>query len=105
METLREVVEFFMRMQPRFMVTHDCPHFLYPELCGKGVVIPNNTSLALDMMHLGHQPEKWYFGHHHQTKEILHKSGTLFRCLDEHEAYEDHDIADFEPGMSQKITE
>ncbi len=104
-EDLRQATEFFMRMQPRFMVTHDCPNLIYPELCGKGVVIPNNTSLALDMMLTGHQPEKWYFGHHHQTKEISHKSGTLFRCLAEYEAYMDPHIPDFEPGMSQKITE
>ncbi len=104
-EDLRQATEFFMRMKPRFMVTHDCPHLIYPELCGKGVIIPNNTSLALDMMLTGHQPEKWYFGHWHQTKEISHKSGTLFRCLAEYEAYQDPDIPDFEPGMSQKITD
>jgi len=104
-EDLRQATEFYARMQPRFMVTHDCPIVLYPELCGKGVVIPNNTSLALDMMYLAHKPERWYFGHHHQTKEILRPDGTLFRCLNTDEAYEDRDIPDFEPGMSQKITE
>ncbi|MEE8577732.1 MAG: hypothetical protein V3T31_10795 [candidate division Zixibacteria bacterium] len=103
--TLRDVVEFFIRMQPRFVVTHDCPLCIYPELAGKGVIIPNNTALALDMMYLGHKPEKWYFGHWHQTKEILHKDGTLFRCLAEYEAYEDPDIADFGPDVSQKITD
>jgi len=59
----------------------------------------------LDMMYLGHKPEKWYFGHWHQTKEILHKDGTLFRCLAEYEAHLDPDIPDFGPDVSQKITE
>ena len=104
-EDLRQATELFIRMQPRFVVTHDCPQFIYPMLIGKGVIYPNNTALALDMMYLGHKPEKWYFGHWHQTKEILHKDGTLFRCLAEYEAYQDPDIPDFGPDVSQKITE
>jgi hypothetical protein len=95
MDELMEAITEFGMCKPRFVVTHDCPHVLYPMLCGKGGIIPNHTSAALDMMLGLHKPEKWYFGHHHQTKEIFHPDGTLFRCLAEHEAYEDRDIADF----------
>ncbi len=95
MDDLMEAIQEFGMCKPRFVVTHDAPHCLYPMLCGKGVVIPNHTSQALDLMLGLHKPEKWYFGHHHQMKEIPHPDGTLFRCLNEYEAYEDRDIADF----------
>ncbi len=93
MDKLQEVVEEFGRCKPRFMVTHDCPMVIYQFLCNH--IHHNNTAMALDLMFGLHQPEKWYFGHHHQTKEIFHPDGTIFRCLAEHETFEDHDIPDF----------
>ena len=88
-------LEEYKKFKPRFVVTHDCPLSLYQFLCKGGTIIPNRTNHTLQLMLDSHAPERWYFGHHHQTKEIFHPDGTLFRCLNEHETYEDRDIPDF----------
>lgn len=87
-------LEAYKQHKPRFVVTHDCPVSIYQFLCAGGTININRTSHNLQLMFDAHQPEKWYFGHHHQSKD-LHTDTTLFRCLDEYESYEDSDIPDF----------
>jgi len=93
---LTQALHEFAAVRPRVMVTHECPHFLSHRLvrhsCGPAYL--NFTSLALEKMWELHQPEKWYFGHWHQSKAI--KEGRCeFRCVASEEVVYDPSVSDF----------
>jgi hypothetical protein len=96
-ESLHEAIRKYEELKPRFVVTHDCPAFIYPTVLGaaqrdKPV---SRTSQALESMFAVHQPQKWYFGHMHVSwKEMI--NGTEFRCLDIEESVDDQDIPGWE---------
>jgi len=77
----------YNKIKPRIVLTHDCPLDLYASMLGHFRIIPTLTSRSLNGLFFDHQPEKWIFGHHHQSN-VYDYLGTEFRCLNELEAYE-----------------
>lgn len=93
LQELTLAVHAYKEAKPRFVVTHDSPNQLYAAL-GAIPTIRNRTSDALQAMFEIHQPERWYFGHHHKSMKLT-VGNTDFVCLAESEAVEDSNIPDF----------
>ena len=73
----------FARDRPDVVLSHDCPETIAPFfLTNDYKLIPSFTSKLLEEMFQLHQPKKWIFGHHHNSK-TLEAKGTKFICLDE----------------------
>lgn len=80
-----KALDLYCKHKPKIVISHDCPTFLRELLFD----IPFNertiTSELLDQMFEFHKPEKWYFGHHHQSiMKII--NNCEFRCLNELES-------------------
>ena len=88
-DELNKLVDVYKTVKPRVMITHDCPTtvawdmFLFrgDGLAG-GQQIKTRTAEALQAMWELHQPEEWYFGHWHITRDMTLR-GTKFQCLGE----------------------
>jgi predicted phosphodiesterase len=75
---LWNAVEQIEKIKPRILVTHEAPASVVEKLFGKES--GTNTALALEDAFGLHQPEWWFFGHHHQFRnEVI--GGTRFVCL------------------------
>jgi hypothetical protein len=74
--------DLYCKIKPKIVISHDCPTFLRELLFD----IPFNertmTSELLDQMFDFNIPEKWYFGHHHQSITKIIKN-CEFHCLNE----------------------
>jgi hypothetical protein len=88
-QRFEEIIEQYVQLKPRVMITHDCPTSVAWEMfLSKGLGLGDNrqiktrTGEALQAMFEIHQPELWVFGHWHNTRrqEI---NGTTFQCLGE----------------------
>lgn len=72
-------------LQPRIMVTHDCPWlvalkiFQYPSL---KLESGSKTGQVLDSLFASWKPDLWIFGHWHEDKDVV-IDGTRFICLSE----------------------
>jgi hypothetical protein len=83
---LNEAINFYIQMKPRVVLSHDCPLVIQHILYG-AEMIPSRTAEALWRMLQAHEPEDWYFGHHHI--EWQRRIGqTRFRCLAIDEVFE-----------------
>ena len=70
----------YERVKPRVMLTHDCPSDILHELFGYGNIIRTRTAQAFNEAIKIHQPEFWFFGHHHKSANRL-IGNTVFQCL------------------------
>ena len=90
MKELENAIEQYKTIKPKIVISHDCPHSLsniFSKVCvSKWGYNPETfrtrTSMALQIMFESWQPEKWFFGHYHNSK-TLKVDKTEFRCLDE----------------------
>jgi hypothetical protein len=90
-DELNKLVDRFVQHKPRVMITHDCPtQVAWDMFISRGNArsgfgqLKTRTAEAFQAMWEMHQPEEWYFGHWHFTRDLtLH--GTKFQCLGEHE--------------------
>ena len=90
-DSLEDAFNFYVKTKPKLMLTHDCPWSLYTDsLTYKNLAPPSRTALWLQKMFEEHQPERWYFGHHHKSLKF-ENNGCKFTCLNELE-YEDIEI-------------
>lgn len=86
-EEFARILDTYMQVKPRVMITHDCPHKIAGEMFWgsgllKGPRYENRTGNFLQKLFDMHQPEEWYFGHWHFT--MKHISGrTTFQCIGE----------------------
>jgi hypothetical protein len=86
-EEFRQFADTYAIMQPRVMITHDCPWKVSKEMFFNsglltGVHYPTRTGAFFDTLMDIHQPDEWYFGHWHTTMQ--HKYGrTMFQCIGE----------------------
>lgn len=87
-EELYRAFEIYCLVQPKIMVTHDCPLTVSAEFFIKrgksfsGVQYKTRTGNALEQMWQSHKPKLHVFGHwHHDIDEVL--EGTRFICLNE----------------------
>lgn len=88
-EELNQMIDTYKAVKPRVMITHDCPTQIAWDMFisrGQSLAgtqqIKTRTGEALQAMWEIHQPQEWYFGHWHVTRDLtLH--GTKFQCLGE----------------------
>lgn len=88
-QRFEEIIEQYIQLKPRIMITHDCPTSVAKEMfISKGLSLGGNTQIktrtgeALQAMWEMHKPEMWFFGHWHQTCDLT-LFGTKFQCLGE----------------------
>ena len=67
------------------MFSHDCPQAVMEQLFGYKE--KSRTRQALQQMFELHQPEYWFFGHHHFSVNTV-INNTNFMCLKELEVFE-----------------
>jgi hypothetical protein len=86
-ETFIKARELYREVKPDLVLTHDCPEsIVYQMLSPNHRIYQNITNWALQELFNIHQPKRWFFGHHHQSKTIQY-GNTKFICLDELEIY------------------
>jgi hypothetical protein len=79
------MLDTYLAVKPRVMITHDCPHNIASHMFWnsgflKGPRYNTRTGDFLQKLFELHQPESWYFGHWHYTMQ--YKSGrTMFHCI------------------------
>lgn len=98
-EQMDAAYELYVEKKPKIVLTHDCPDeigsFILASLKspfiigsdGKGMKISTQTAKGLQRMLDIHKPEKWIFGHWHQSWK-MERQGTRFICLNELETLE-----------------
>jgi hypothetical protein len=87
---LYEAISVYEKAKPRVMITHDCPteaatHMFFKTglaPSGPNGQIQTRTAAAFQTMFEIHQPDFWFYGHWHFTRE-LDLNGTHFHCLGE----------------------
>ena len=82
---LYALVDKYIELRPKIVVTHDCPSSIADMIMGHDKAKqqkPSVTRYALESMFHAHQPELWVFGHWHKTLTI-EEQGTTFVCLGE----------------------
>ncbi len=81
---MNEAFDLYAKTKPKFVVSHDCPLFLYQEMnyTNKPMIQGGDYSTPkfLESMWNYHRPAMWLYGHHHHyfTKNV---KGTRFICL------------------------
>ncbi len=78
-EELEGAIALYSRMRPRVVLSHESPSVVGHMLLGADL-IPSRTATALWRMLQLHEPERWYFGHHHVSWQ-RQVGNTSFRCL------------------------
>ncbi len=102
---LHALVDLYIKVRPRIMVTHDCPEDVAVEIVrsipviGKPVNMgkldpqfASRTRQALQSMWSAHSPKLWIFGHWHVPFDHV-LNGARFKCLAELESYDIMDMA------------
>jgi predicted phosphodiesterase len=81
---MEEAVDAFNYYKPKIVITHNCPYSVGDYLFG--IKDKSMTCNGFEIMLQNHQPDLWFFGHHHRSvnEEI---NGTRFICLAELETY------------------
>ena len=89
---LNDLVDVYVRVKPRVMVTHDCPMEVGEEILRSAYnsrdKLQSRTCQALQAMWSAHSPELWCFGHWHVSFDHVLR-GTRFVCLNELEYRDD----------------
>lgn len=88
LEEQEECFEFYKENYDKIdiLLTHDAPNDIQKILVGEGRSLfggfyPNSTGKFLQRIWEHKQPERWYFGHWHQSWN-RQLGNTLFRCVD-----------------------
>jgi hypothetical protein len=88
---LSSLVEKYIIVKPRIMITHDCPYTVMQQFFNYQNSFNSRTQMAFDSMFANHRPKLWIFGHHHVNKH-MNIMGTDFLCLGEF-SYIDIDLS------------
>lgn len=85
-EQLNELIDIYVAVKPKVMVTHEAPDQIFGELsqCSPFGLISeySRTRFSLAKMFDKHKPETWIFGHWHHSHNFEFM-GTRFICLPE----------------------
>ena len=79
-----KIIDIYEKVKPRVVVSHDCPLEVSWELFKRHFKFQYEhksvTGQAFDAMFEIHQPDFWFFGHWHQTRQEM-INGTKFVCI------------------------
>jgi len=80
----------YQKAKPQIMFSHECPVSalsMFPVKTWNGEIIkPSFTAKLLQTLFEIHQPDYWFFGHHH-TSRYQRINGCQFHCLAELETF------------------
>lgn len=79
------IIDIYQIEKPDIIISHNCPQSITPFI--HGYEYKTTTNQVLQNMFEIHQPEKWVFGHHHKSINIVNNN-TNFICLKELELLE-----------------
>ncbi|HYT43565.1 MAG TPA: metallophosphoesterase, partial [Methylomirabilota bacterium] len=86
---LYDLLNKYIEVKPKVMVTHDCPEEISIEILRKLTIpginkldFPSRTRQCFQSMWLSHSPDLWIFGHWHVPFDHVLR-GTRFICLPE----------------------
>ena len=101
-DRMRQCIEVYGQEKPRVVLSHDCPDAIRRKTFG--IHDPSRTSEGLQECFELHQPELWFFAHHHASvrRNFL---GTTFVGLNELESCTltiGHDTVTFCPAPPQE---
>jgi len=86
-EEFDKIIDPYRKAKPRIVITHDCPLRMVPYVGSHHIRDNSRTQQFLQSLFEFHQPEYWYFGHHHKSWKMI-SDKTTFRCLAELETLE-----------------
>lgn len=91
-DQMQQAYDLYEQVKPRVVLSHECPSRCYAALVFRHHFAvwksaQNRTAAFLDNLVALHRPERWYFGHHHQSRGF-DMDGTKYRCVDELEVVE-----------------
>ena len=78
---LHDMTKLFLECKPRIVVSHTCPisaHIIMFSAIREKM--GSKTQQAMEAAFVGWKPEKWYFGHYHETK-TRKIDNTTFTCV------------------------
>lgn len=78
----REALKRYIEVKPKYVFTHEGPQIITEKMFPTKETISTNTGKLLDEMFEAHQPDRWMYGHWHETKK-KDVNGTMFQCLGE----------------------
>lgn len=79
--------ELYRETKPNIVITHDCPQNIASQMLLPGQrIYENMTGWALQELLNIHEPEYWFFGHWHDSRNIKYGNSN-FVCLDELETH------------------
>lgn len=87
MKQCNDALEFYEKIKPKYMISHDAPNKVKEEILSKMVLggykaEPTRTGQLLTAMFDIHQPKIWCFAHYHvYFRKII--NGTEFICMPE----------------------
>jgi hypothetical protein len=78
MKQMYDALEMYTQVKPDIVMTHECPTSISQVIHLDSIT--NRTGQLMDAMLREHQPQQWFFAHHHTS---WHKKvgKTDFRCL------------------------
>jgi hypothetical protein len=82
---MRDIYNEYEQTKPKIVISHECPNSIakkFFSICEK-----NATRDFFDELLKIHKPEKWFFAHHHKSKNE-YVNDVNFICLDELEIFE-----------------
>jgi len=82
-----EIIDTYLRVKPRIMLTHDCPIEIVSRMHSHHMFENSFTQKLFQHLFEQHQPELWVYGHHHKSFTDTVKT-TKFVCLNELELME-----------------
>lgn len=80
---LDALLEAYLQQRPHTVLTHDCPTLTSYHMFLKNSNAPiylNSTAETLQRMFEAWQPQRWFFGHWHETKSLKINS-CEFTCI------------------------
>lgn len=79
-QQLLEAIELYKEHRPKVVISHDCPQETASKMFRYLNIHPSRTRYALQEMYNYHKPDRWIFGHYHESK-----SHDVFTCLGEND--------------------
>jgi len=79
-EYINTIIDFYEKEKPDIVISHNCPKSITEYI--NGVIYDSLTNQVLESLFETHQPEKWIFGHHHKSINLVNNN-TNFICLNE----------------------
>jgi hypothetical protein len=87
---LNSFIDLVKEKKPKTIISHDCPDSIKKDISSFSWFDPSRTGQALEAILSFHEPEQWFFGHHHKNWSSKKQGKTTFVCIGERKIIEAH---------------